>query len=113
MSDPTDLVLPVLGGGGVGALVVGLLKWSGSRNIEALDGTIKKLGDTISDLTAEVQKLREAHIGLAKDVGALQEGMRGINERIQGQAKFWHEQFDEHREGIERVLKAMPAGRRK
>lgn len=89
----------LLGGGGV---IFSLLKWSGSRNIDALDGTIKALGETIGKLTDELQKLREAHIGLAKDVGALQEGQRALTARIDGQGTFWHQQFEEVRSRLPR-----------
>ncbi len=97
-AEVVDLVAPLIGGGGIGALVVGLLKWSGGRNIEALDKTIQGLGEAVAALTLEVQKLREAHIGLAKDVGALQEGQRGITSRVDGQAEYWRKQFEEHRQ---------------
>lgn len=90
----------VLGVGGIGAVVLALLKWSGSRNINSLDLTIKSLSDTIAKLTEEVQKLRESHIGLAKDVGALQEGQRSLAGRIDGQGAFWHKQFEEYRGSI-------------
>lgn len=107
MSDPTDFVLPVVGAGGAGALIMKLLTWSGNRNISSLDTTIKSLTETIAKLAEEVQKLREAHIGLAKDVGALQEGQRRITERIDGQAAFYHKQFEEHRAMVhERMAKA-------
>lgn len=101
--DPVDLVLPV---GGIGGAIYAALKFSGGRNITALDSTLKSLSEQIAKLTDEVQKLREAHIGLAKDVGALQEGQRSLAGRIDGQGAFWHKQFEEFRAAVnERLLK--------
>lgn len=101
----------VAGGGALGALVVALLKWSGSRNINSLDSTIKMLGETISKLTEELQKLREAHIGLAKDVGALQEANRSLAARIDGQGSFWHKTFEDFRQTIEEKTSRRVRGR--
>ncbi len=119
MSDELTTVVGI-GGGllGSGGIIFSLLKWSASRNIDALDKSIatfghamnesvKELGASISKLTEEVQKLREAHIGLAKDVGALQEGYRSMSARIDGQGSFYHKQFEEHRALVhERLNKA-------
>ncbi len=100
--DLSDVAGPALGGATIAGVIIGFLKWSLQRNINALDS----LGVTISKLTEEVQKLREAHIGLAKDVGALQEGQRGLAGRIDGQGAFWHKQFEEFRAAVnERLLK--------
>lgn len=71
MSDPTELVSVGGGGVAVGSLLMGLLKISGSRNINALDETLKKLHASVEALAKDVRDLREANIGLAKDIGAL------------------------------------------
>lgn len=107
MSDPADLAL--IGGGGtvVGGLLMALLKWSGSRNISHLDGTIKALGEAVTALSKEIQALREANVGLAKDVGALQAANVHLQQRIDGQAEHWRKQFEEYRVMVhERLDKA-------
>jgi hypothetical protein len=104
MSDPTDLVL--VGGGGltVGGLIVGLLKWLGSRNISALD-------KTLSELASAVTELREANIAQAKDIGSLQKDNELLRERLDGLAGHWRQQFDEYRklvhDRMEEATRAM------
>lgn len=94
MSDPADLI-PVAGAGaGVGALIVSLLKWSGSRNINQLDHTLQTLAASVADLSKQVQGLREANISLAKDLGALQESQRMLQQRVDGQAQHWRQEFE-------------------
>ena len=97
MSDPTELAGYLGGGTVVGGLVVALLKWSGSRNISHLAGTINALGEAVKALSKEIQALREANVGLAKDVSALQSANNSLKERIDGQAEHWRKQFEEYR----------------
>lgn len=101
MSDPTDIA-PVIGasaGGGalVTGVLMGLLKWSGSRNINQLDHTLQALNASVAELTKQVQNLREANIGLAKDLGALQESQKNLQHRVDGQAQHWREEFEKLR----------------
>lgn len=97
MSEPGELAAYLGGGTVVGGLLMGLLKWSGSRNISHLDGTITALGEAVKALSKEIQALREANVGLAKDVGALQSANTSLKERIDGQAEHWRKQFEEYR----------------
>lgn len=97
MTDPTDIAIGAVGGGGLGAVVVGLLKWFGSRNIASLDATLSDLRLAVSALSKDIQSLREAHIGLAKDLGAVTKDQELLRERIDGLAKHWNERFDEYR----------------
>lgn len=107
MSEPTELAAYLGGGTVVGGLIVSLLKWSGSRNIGHLDGTIKALGEAVTALSKEIQGLREANVGLAKDVGALQAANVHLQQRIDGQAEHWRKQFEEYRMAVhERLDKA-------
>lgn len=78
VSDINELAGVGLGSAGVSALVVGLLKWSGSRNINTLDDTLKSLNASVATLSKDVRDLREANIGLAKDIGSL---MRRVDEQ--------------------------------
>lgn len=71
MSDINELGAVGVGGLTVGGLLVGLLKFAGSRNISALDDTLKSLNASVQTLTKDVRDLREANIGLAKDIGSL------------------------------------------
>lgn len=80
MSDPLDMLLGGGAGAGLGGLVVGLLKLSGSRNIATLDDTLKSLKASTDALAKDVRDLREANIGLAKDIGSL-------NRRVEEQDK--------------------------
>ena len=107
MSEPGELAAYLGGGTVVGGLLMGLLKWSGSRNIGHLDGTINALGEAVKALSKEIQALREANVGLAKDVGALQSANTSLKERIDGQAEHWRKQFEEYRPLVhERLDKA-------
>ena len=110
MADPTDLVIVGTGGLTVGGLTVGLLKWLGSRNISTLDTTLSNLASAVAGLSKEVQALREANVGIVKDIGALQEGFRLLQQRVDGQAQFWREQFEEHRKLVhDRMTQATHA----
>lgn len=120
MIDPSDVVLN-LSAGGLGALLMKLFGASAARNVKALDTTIEhldksitdtseKLTKTIEHLSVEVQKLREAHIGLAKDVGALQQGHKDLEQRIAGQAEFYRKLIEDHRAAVDL---ALSKGRRK
>lgn len=71
MSDPNELAAVGVGGMTVGGLLIGLLKLAGSRNIATLDDTLKSLRASADVLAKDVRDLREANIGLAKDIGAL------------------------------------------
>ena len=59
------------GGATVAGMLVALLRFAGSRNISALDDTLKSLRASTDILSKDVRDLREANIGLAKDIGAL------------------------------------------
>jgi hypothetical protein len=110
MSDPLELAGVGLGGATVGGLLIGLVKALGSRNISALDKTLSELATAVTDLRKEVQTLREAHVALAKDIGALQEGFRLLQQRVDGQGTFWREQFEEHRKAVhDRMTEATHA----
>lgn len=100
MSDPAEIAGYLGGGTVVGGVIMGLLKWSGSRNISHLDTTIKALSDAVAALSKEIQSLREANVGLAKDVGALQAANNHLNQRIEGQAEYWRRTFEEYRQAV-------------
>lgn len=104
MSDPMDLIGVGLGGTGVGALVVGALKFLGSRQVSQLDETLKSLTSAVRDLNAEVRELREAHVAMSKDIGALQKDNELIRQRIDGLAKYWGEKFEDHRKAVDERL---------
>lgn len=95
MADPTDMVL--VGGGGltVGGLIVGAFRWLGARNISALDETLKALRSAVEELHKEVRHLRETDLTQGIHIGALQQEVKGLKERIDGQGQYWHKQFDE------------------
>ncbi len=78
----------MLGGVSVGAMIYSFVKWSGSRNITTLDNNIKELTTSTRDLSESVQRLREADIAIAKDVGALQSLCESLKERIEGQSAY-------------------------
>ena len=71
MSDPLDIAMGAGGGATVAGMLVALLRFAGSRNISALDDTLKSLRASTDILSKDVRDLREANIGLAKDIGAL------------------------------------------
>lgn len=104
MADPSELVGVGAGGAGIGALLMGLLKFSGSRNIAALDKTLAELTAAVVDLRKEVQHLREAHVALAKDIGALQKDNELLRARLDGLAKHWAEKFEDHRRIVDERL---------
>ena len=108
MSDPVDLIGPVVGGMGTGGLMVGLLKFFGSRQVSQLDDTIKTLTGAVRDLNTEVRQLREAHVGMSKDIGALQEAMKNTAARIDGQAGAYRERFDSLQQQINEMSRARP-----
>lgn len=93
MADPTDMVL--VGGGGltVGGLLMRLITGLGTRNLAALDETLKSLRTAVEELHKEVRHLRETDIAQAKDIGALQQEMRGLKERVDGMGNHWREEF--------------------
>jgi uncharacterized protein YoxC len=97
VADPLELAGASIGGITVGGLLVGLVKAMGSRNISALDKTLADLAAAVTGLAKEVQAMREAHIALAKDVGAVQKDMELLRQRVDGLAEHWREQFEEHR----------------
>lgn len=104
MTDPTDIAIGAAGGGGLGAFVVLLLKWSGSRNIASLDKTLSDLHQAVAALSKDIQSLREAHIGLAKDLGAVTKDQELLRDRIDGLARHWNERFDEYRKLVHERL---------
>lgn len=104
MADPNDLVGVGLAGMGAGGLVVGLLKFLGSRQVVQLDETLKSLTSAVRDLNQEVRELREAHVAMAKDIGALQRDLDLIRQRIDGLAKYWGEKFEDHRKHTVELL---------
>lgn len=94
MVDPTDFVL--IGGGGltVGGLLVKLLTGLGSRSINALDETIKGLRNAVEELRNEVRHLRETDIAQAKDIGAVQQELKDLRERINGIGDYWRAKLE-------------------
>lgn len=95
MADPSDLML--VGGGGLtlGGLIVGALRMLGARNLAALDETLKSLRSAVEELHQEVRHLRETDIAQAKDIGALQQEMRSLKERVEGMSTYWRQEFRE------------------
>lgn len=93
MADPTDMVL--VGGGGLtlGGLMVGAFKLLGGRNLAALDETLKSLRNAVEELHKEVRHLRETDIAQAKDIGALQQELKSLKERVDGMGNHWREEF--------------------
>ncbi len=85
----------MVGGGGltVGALVVSLFKTLGGRNLAALDETLKSLRVAVEELHKEVRHLRETDIAQAKDIGALQQELKSLKERVDGMGNHWREEF--------------------
>jgi len=94
VADPSDMVL--VGGGGItlGGLLVGAIRLLGSRNINALDDTLKSLRDAVKELHEEVRHLRETDLMQGKDIGALQQELKDLKERVDGQGEAWRKQFD-------------------
>lgn len=92
MSDVNELAGIGGAGVGVGALVMGLLKFSGSRNIASLDDTLKSLRASVDVLGKDVRDLREANIGLAKDIGSLMRRVEEQDREILALRKHIHRQ---------------------
>jgi gas vesicle protein len=97
MIDPTDLLIGAGSGTVLGGLMVSALKFSAGRNLHTLDETLKALKSSIDELARDIRTLRETDIAQAKDIGALQEGQKALQGRVDGQGNFWREQFEEHR----------------
>lgn len=93
MNDPSDFLLPGLGGLTLGGVVAGAIRALGGRNIAALDETLKSLRNAVEELHKEVRHLRETDIAQAKDIGALQQEMRSLKERVDGMGNHWREEF--------------------
>jgi hypothetical protein len=110
MSDPNDLIIVGTGGLTVGGIVVGALKWLGSRNISALDKTLSELAHAVSDLRKEVSDLRMVNVAQAKDIGSLQKDMELLRQRVDGVAEHWRTQFEEVRKNVhDRMAEATRA----
>jgi chromosome segregation ATPase len=90
MSDPTELAGVGVGGLTIGGILVGLLKVAGSRNITALDDTLKSLRTSVEVLAKDVRDLREANIGLAKDIGSLTRRVEEQDKEIAGLRRQLH-----------------------
>jgi len=93
MADPSDMILPGLGGLTLGGAIVGAIRWLGGRNLDALDETLKSLRVAVEELHKEVRHLRETDIAQAKDIGALQQEMKGLKERVDGMGNHWRDEF--------------------
>jgi len=93
MADPTDLVLVGGGGATLGGIIVAAVRWLGGRSMAALDETLKSLRTAVEELHKEVRHLRETDIAQAKDIGALQQEMKGLKERVDGMGTHWREEF--------------------
>lgn len=93
MTDPSDMVL--VGGGGLtlGGLIVGLFKMLGARNLAALDETLKSLRTAVEELHKEVRHLRETDLAQGIHIGALQQEVKDMKERIDGMGNHWREEF--------------------
>ena len=94
MTDPTDMMLMGGGGAGIGALLVGLVKGLGARNLSSLDETLKSLRGAVEELHKEVRHLRETDLAQGIHIGALQQEVKGLKERVDGQGEYWHKQFE-------------------
>lgn len=96
MVDPTDLVL--VGGGGVtvGGLIVGLIRGLGKRSIDALDETIKALNKSVGELHNEIRHLRETDLTQGIHIGGLQQEVKDLKERVNGQGEHWQKRFLEY-----------------
>ena len=99
MAEPSDILLPGLGGLTIGGLVVGALKFFGGRNLTALDETLRSLRNAVEELHKEVRHLRETDIAQAKDIGALQQEVKSLKERVDGMGTHWREEFRRIRRG--------------
>lgn len=95
VNDPSDIVLPGLGGVTIGGLIAWLLKGLGGRSLAALDETLKSLRSAVEELHKEVRHLRETDIMQAKDIGALQQEVKSLKERVDGMGNYWRQEFRE------------------
>ncbi|MBP6479896.1 MAG: hypothetical protein KA310_03520 [Pseudomonadales bacterium] len=127
MNDLAVQVGAAIGGlGGLGALVLSVLKWSGARNVATLDETLKGLKSEMvgvgqdlrrhtDEIRGDIARLREVQVGLGKDIGALQERCAGMTARIDGQASAWREEHEKQRARVEelgRMVSSLSSKRR-
>jgi hypothetical protein len=89
---------------GIGALLMSSWQFLAKRNVDHLDKALEDLAKAIGELRAAVKNigddlgkqivdLRLTDRDQAKDIGALQEGQRALERRIEGQASFYREQL--------------------
>lgn len=93
MVDPSDMLLPGLGGLTLGGVVVKLITGLGQRHLATLDETLKSLRVAVEELHKEVRHLRETDLAQGIHIGALQQEVKDLKERINGQSTFWREEF--------------------
>lgn len=104
MADPVEIVGLSIGGATVGGLLMKMLTWSTQRNVAHMDAqytelksafasTILKLEGVISDLTKEVQLLRESNVGTAEKMGAQKMDSERLRERVEKLAEYWQREF--------------------
>jgi ABC-type transporter Mla subunit MlaD len=104
MADPTELLASTVGGLTVGGLLVKLIEGFGKRSIVALDETLKSLKGSIDELGRDIRALRETDIAQAKDIGALQESVRLVQQRVDGQGAHYRDMLEEHKRGTAALL---------
>lgn len=105
MADPFDMLI----GAGIGGPVIGGLVWAvkalGHRSVSALDKALEHLeksireqgGETkqlIGELTREMRALRDTDIRQAEQIGALQQSVKSLGDRIDGQGNHYRAQYD-------------------
>lgn len=123
-----DLLAYSIGGAGVGGLLISLVKSLGARQITTLDKTISELGESIKGLAHDIRNLRETDIAQAKDIGALQQSVKDLTTRVDGQGTYYRRELDDHRKVVhdrmteathamlahgEEMLKASAGGRKR
>ncbi len=119
-NDPDFTSLLAIGGGGmgVGGLLIGLLKWSTTRNLQAIDDrfvglakSMDTIGSEMKNLIGEVHRYNTQLAVLAKDVGYLTAEKDKLIGKIEGLQSFWVARFEKHiqqvHEDFERHRKSM------
>lgn len=93
MADISELAGAATAGGISTGVLMKALGFLGQRTVNALDKSLEELKAAIRDLTTEVRALRDTDIKQAEQIGALQEGQKSLQARVDGQATFWREQI--------------------
>ncbi len=107
--DGTDIAKLSGGVVGLGTVLWGAVKYLGGRQLKQYDEHIQHLTASITALSKTIQELREANIGLAKDIGAQTSATATNRERIDEATKFWREQLKEMTREHAEQMKEMSA----